>query len=264
MDVFSAFDALISGILALPRLKKLARWVAKQWPTLVAAILGILIGATSMYAYLQSRYQPREIPNRASADIATLVSKYPRTDQTIEFSTFSDSKHLGTSRVYFETIKQPATPHQYSLRIHFDLRGHPPLIEDAGSAYCGVYLEWSAPPTQFVDISPYDGLTFDALFHVDPPGNKPTFLINIATPEAKNYEYFESDFTNSLSRPDDFLPFEVAFSSLKIPVSSKYSPPDRRFDPSKVFRISIVISGSNETGFLEFKNMKFRSRAQTQ
>jgi len=173
-----------------------------------------------------------------------------------EFNIFSDVKFLGQSSISYETVKGN-DPGEFFLRLHYSLnRGSHSKSADA---YCGIYFEWTEPPPTFIDASSYSGLSFKASFTPADTKDEPQFILNIGTPGVSDSSYFEYDFTELLSTPGKFYTVDIPFSSLKLPPWATTADRKRRFRASEIFRISITIKGTDQSGSFDFKDMKFTS-----
>jgi len=191
--------------------------------------------------------------------IATFTDKWPRSDLRTELGIFTDSKFLGRSSIWYETIQHP-NQLDYFLRVHFRLdRGPRSLVPDA---YCGIYTDWTQPPPAPVNASQYSGLSLRASYSLlSKASERPSFLLNLATLGTNDGEYHEANFTPQLPAPGSgFARIELPFSSFQIPQG--VTTGDHPFDPSKVFRIAIVIKGRRAEGTLDLDDLAFMYRRQ--
>lgn len=251
-------------------IEKWIDWFRRQSTALryvLAFFVGLIVGAYGyhlvvVYELFDIRAQPtKSVPDtiRVRPYIATFGNEWPRTNMGTELNIFSDGKFLNRSSVSYETIKYPQAD-DYFLRIHFSLeRSARSLI---GDAYCGVYFEWTEPPPIPIDASSYMGLRFRASYSLGANKTKPRFIMNVATIGMPNFEYHEYDFSKHLSTPHEFQTVEIPFNLLRVPAWAASPETKRIFDSSRMFRISIVIKGTNQSGYLDIDDITFVTKSQ--
>jgi hypothetical protein len=171
------------------------------------------------------------------------------------FNICADYTFGSSSEIYPEIVEDNNRKGNFFAHIKFKL--HPNT--NIGQSYVCFYAEWTSPPVKLVDISKYNGISFSARLNktktgVDP--KKPLELkINIATPEIKDYAYYEYDFTNDTGLDGSFKTVDIPFSKFVEPPwykGQKYPP----INTKAVFRISFSIKGDADEGALDIDDIK--------
>jgi hypothetical protein len=193
------------------------------------------------------------------AILATFGNFWPNANTGAEWHIFNDNKFLGRSSVWYETVLNSESDGDHFLRVYFNLkRGARSQI---GDAYVGIYLEL-APPLGSASLSRYSGMKFRARHSNNSPTHSVRYLVSLANPKIPGFAYHEYEFTRSLSQDARFSLVEVPFAALHQP--EWYLDRLPPFDPSNVFRISFIIRGVEESGYLDIDDLVFREDASSE
>lgn len=192
----------------------------------------------------------RPIPD---PEFALFDAKWPRTETGQPFSVFTDASFNGKSEITLSVLKEDSSA-GYFLRIGFALdRGGEQILD----AYAGAFAEWSAPPGVVVDLSRYHGVKFRARLATTrgtTAGLKG--YVSLAMDTIRDYAYHEYSFSPDLNScsPGIFCTIKIPFVEFRTP---EWCSDQRPFDSRSVFRLSVLIKGSDQSGTLDVDDIKF-------